>query len=184
MSGKKKKKKLEIKYSDIALNIIPFIDVFSMLTTFLLMTAVFTALGIIEVQIPFLTTAPPEKKDTERSLDVKVDMEKDWVEVTAAFTMPPINENKKKFMTNVKTWDKDLHKFMVEVKKMDPTANSVQLFTEDDVILKNITKTLDAVKLRLNTDQQFPVKAGASPGQIAEAREFLFKKVVMASVIL
>ena len=59
------------------LNIVPFIDVFSMLNTFLLMTAVFTAIGIIEVQIPFLTSAPPPKEELTRSLDVKVDMEKD-----------------------------------------------------------------------------------------------------------
>ncbi len=82
-SKKKKKRRSTIKYRDIQLNIMPFIDVFSLLNTFLLMSAVFLAVGIIEVQIPFLTTAPPDKKTDEKFCDVKVDMEKDKIEATA-----------------------------------------------------------------------------------------------------
>ena len=81
MSNKKKKKRRKkIVYRDIQLNIMPFIDVFSLLNTFLLMSAVFLSVGIIEVQIPFLTSAPPEKQD-EKFCDVKVDMEKEKIEV-------------------------------------------------------------------------------------------------------
>ena len=79
--GKKKKKKLG--YRDISLNIMPFIDVFSLLNTFLLMSAVFLSVGIIEVQIPFLTSAPPDKKQDDKSCSVKIDMSKETFEVTA-----------------------------------------------------------------------------------------------------
>jgi len=89
MSRKKKVRK--VKYRDIELNIMPFIDVFSLLNTFLLMSAVFLSIGILEVQIPFLTSAPPEKKEDSRSLEIKVDMEKTKIEVTAAYNKPPIN---------------------------------------------------------------------------------------------
>ena len=53
MSRRKKRKKAA--YNEIVLNIMPFIDVFSMLNTFLLYSAVFLAVGIIEVQIPYLS---------------------------------------------------------------------------------------------------------------------------------
>lgn len=183
MSGKKKKK-VELKYVDVQLNIMPFLDVFSLLTTFLLMTAVFTSIGVIEVQIPFLTSAPPDKKETERSLDLKVDMEKDKVEVIASWSQPPTNERKQTFQLKDKTWDRDMHNFLVDIKKSSPDTDKVQLFTEDDVIWKDITKALDAIKLRVKTDPQFPIKAGANAGEVAMAREFLFPKVTMASVML
>lgn len=183
---KKKKKRVEGKYVDVELNIVPFIDVFSMLNTFLLMTAVFTAIGIIEVQIPFLTTAPPEVPDTTRVLEVKVDMEKDQVEVTASWTRPPVDEQKKTFKINKKDIA-DMHKFLVDIKKSSPEAEKVQFFTEDDVIFQDMTMVLDAVKLRMPGDPVFPVKgksgAGA-PGVEAMAQEFLFPKITMASVML
>ncbi len=179
----KRRKRPEIKYVDVDLNIIPFIDVFSMLNVFLLMTAVFTSIGIIEVQIPFLTTAPPEHKDTERVLDVKVDMEKDKIEVTSAWTLPPLNEQKKTFKVNKKDIV-DLHKFLVDIKKTSPEADKVSFFTEDDVIWKDMSMVLDAIKLRLPTDPVFPIKAGAPKGEQAMALEFLFPKVTMSSVML
>ena len=179
----KKKKRVEIKYSDVELNIMPFIDVFSLLNTFLLMTAVFTSIGIIEVQIPFLTSAPPEHKDTERTLDVKVDMEKDKIEVSSSWSLPPVNETKKTFMLSEKTWDKDVHKMLIEIKKTSPDADKVQLFTEDDVLWQDIAKALDAIKLRQAGDPAFPSKIKTAGGQ-AMAQEFLFPKVVMASVML
>jgi biopolymer transport protein ExbD len=178
--SKRKKKRPEIKYADVELNIVPFIDVFSMLNTFLLMTAVFTSIGIIEVQIPFLTTAPPEHKDTDRVLEVKVDMEKDQVEVSSVWSQPPLNEQKKTFKVNKKDIA-DLHKFMVEIKKTSPEAEKVSFFTEDDVLFNDIASVLDAVKLRLPTDPVFATKAAPTK---PDSQEFLFPKVTMSSVML
>ena len=89
---KKKKKRKAIKYRDIELNIMPFIDVFSLLNTFLLMSAVFIAIGVLEVQIPFLSSAPPDTKDNERTLDISVDVEKEKIEVTTVWSRAPENE--------------------------------------------------------------------------------------------
>jgi len=97
--------------------------------------------------------------------------------------LPPVNEQKKTFQLSEKTWDKDVHKMLVEIKKLSPEADKVQFFTEDDVIWQDIAKALDAIKLRLPTDPAFPSKAKTAGGQ-AMAQEFLFPKVVMASVML
>lgn len=178
-----KKKRPEIKYSEVELMIVPFIDVFSMLNTFLLMTAVFTSIGIIEVQIPFLTTAPPPPKEHERVIDIKVDMEKDGVEVTSEWSQPPVDQKKQKFPVT-KAGAEDMHKFLVEIKRTSPDADKVSFFTEDDVIWKDMSMILDAVKLRQPTDPVFPLKPDATKGDAAMAQEFLFPKVTMSSVML
>lgn len=179
--GKKKKRK-SVKYKDVELNIMPFIDVFSLLNTFLLMSAVFLSIGVLEVQIPFLTSAPPDTKDTERVLDIKVDVEKDKIEVTTSWTKPPENEEKKQFDLN-KSGLAEFHKHMVNIRKANPENDKVQLFTEDDVIWKDVAAVIDAIKTRLPGDPVFAPKNG-SDTERAIAAEYVFPKVVMASVML
>ncbi len=178
----RKKKRRSIKYRDIELNIMPFIDVFSLLNTFLLMSAVFLAVGVLEVQIPFLTSAPPDKKVDERSFDVKVDMEKDKIVVTAAWSKPPINEQKKEFKVT-KEDIAALHQFLVGIRKSNPETDKISFFSEDDVLWKDIAKVLDAIKVRGPSDPVI-VPKGASDAEKAIAAEFLYPKVVMASVML
>ena len=181
MSSKKKKRK-KIKYRDIELNIMPFIDVFSLLNTFLLMSAVFLSVGILEVQIPFLTSAPPDKKPEERALEVKVEMERDHVDVTAAYSRPPVNEQKKTF----KLTKEDLgamHKFLVDIRREAPDNDKLQFFTEDDVLWKDMAHVLDAIKVRQPGDPVFTPK-NATQAEQAMASEFLYPKVIMASVML
>lgn len=178
----KKKRRRSIKYRDIELNIMPFIDVFSLLNTFLLMSAVFLSVGILEVQIPFLSSSPPEKTPEERVLEIKVDMEKEKIEVTAAYSKPPINEQKKEFRVTKEDLQA-MHKFLVDIRRTNPEADKVQFFTEDDVIWKDVARVLDAIKVRQANDPVFPTKTG-SDVEKAIASEFVFPKVVMASVML
>ena len=178
----KKRRQKPGKYRDIQLNIMPFIDVFSLLNTFLLMSAVFLSIGVIEVQIPFLTNAPPEKPTDDRVLEIKVDQSKDGVEITTSWSRPPVDEVKKQF----KTTKEDLvalHKYLVDVRKANPDADKVQYFTDDDVIWKDISHVLDAVKLKQAGDPVFPTKSN-NDIEKAIAAEFLFPKIVMASVML
>src|SRR5690606_1478091 len=113
MSRRKRRRAPQSKYKEIELNIMPFIDVFSLLTTFLLMAAVFVAIGIIEVQIPFLSTQKPDS-DPPRVLDLKVDMEKDKVTVITAYTKPPINKEEKEFKVN-EAGAKLMHDYLVSI---------------------------------------------------------------------
>lgn len=180
MSSKKKKRRKKIVYRDIQLNIMPFIDVFSLLNTFLLMSAVFLAVGVIEVQIPFLTSAPPDKKDDEKFCDVKVDMEKEKIEATAQDCKGV--DPKKEFKVT-KEDIASLHRYLVDVRRGNQDTDKIAFFTEDDVLWKDIAKVLDAIKLRQPGDPVFVSKTGTAVEQ-ALAAEFLFPKVVMSSVML
>lgn len=177
---KKIAKKKSQKYRDISLNIMPFIDVFSLLNTFLLMSAVFLSVGILEVQIPFLTTAPPDKKDEEKVCDVKVDMEKDKIEATAANCDGV--DAKKEFQVSPAS-AAELHKYMVAIRRANVETDKVSFFTDDEVTWKDIAMVLDAIKIRQQGDPVF-AKPNASDTEKAMAAEFLFPKVVMASVML
>ena len=178
----KKKRRRIVKYRDIELNIMPFIDVFSLLNTFLLMSAVFLAIGVLEVQIPFLTTQKDKDPPPTRALDVKIDMTKEGVEIVSSWTTPPVNEVKKQFKVT-KEDIQAMHKHLVELRRSYPEGDKVQFFTEDDVLWKDIATVLDAVKLRQAGDPIFASKTG-SEVEKALAAEFLYPKVVMASVML
>lgn len=175
---RRKKKRRAQGYKDIQLNIMPFIDVFSLLNTFLLMSAVFLSVGILEVQIPFLTTAKPDKED-EKSCDVKVDMMKEKIEATATDCGV---DPKREFQVS-DAGISDLHKYLVSVRRTNQETDKLQFFTDDEVIWKDIAKVLDAIKLRAPGDPVFQTKTG-SEVEKALAAEFLFPKVVMASVML
>jgi biopolymer transport protein TolR len=181
--AKRRRKRKAIKYQDIELNIMPFIDVFSLLNTFLLMSAVFLQIGIIEVQIPFLSNnVPPDKTETKRVLDVKVDMEKDMIKVISSYTKPPINQEEKRFKNSPIGYEA-LHKHMVELRTQSPETDKVQFFTEDDVIWEDMSFVLDSIKLRMPGDPIFQAE-GLSDQQRLEGETYVFPKVVMASVML
>jgi hypothetical protein len=109
-------------------------------------------------------------------------MEKTKIEVTAAYNKPPINEQKREFKVD-KADMSNLHKFLLELRRSNPEADKVQLFTEDDVVWKDIAMVLDAVKVRGPNDPVI-VPPGASELDKRLAAEFLYPKVVMASVML
>ena len=79
MGRRKKKHHGEVSTDAPELNIMPFIDIFSMLNTFLLLSAAFIGLGIIEVQIPFLSNSTEVKEKPTRFYDLKVEFEKERI---------------------------------------------------------------------------------------------------------
>ncbi|MEY4631216.1 MAG: hypothetical protein RIQ81_1336 [Pseudomonadota bacterium] len=168
--------------TDIELNIIPFIDVFSMLNTFLLFSAVFVATGIIEVQVPFLSSAPPPKDAGERSLSVKIDAEKTKVQVVTSYSKEPVNEQKFDF-PNTKDGLDEMHKKLVSIRQANPDTDKLTFFSEDDVIFENVSAILDAAKFRLSTDPVFPVK-NPKTGVMEQDQQFVFPKIVIGSVVL
>lgn len=175
----KKKKPRKIAYRDVELNIMPFIDVFSLLNTFLLMSAVFLAIGIHEVQIPFLSSDQTNKDDT-KFCSVKVDQEK--LKIEASVENCKGVDAKREFKPD-KAGLADLHRYMIEIRRNNPTTDKLQYFSEDDVLWKEMALTLDAIKLRSPSDPPLPPKSDSQADRLIAA-EFVFPKVVMASVML
>lgn len=180
MAGRRKRKMQTLEYEDAELNIMPFIDVFSVLNTFLLFSAVFIALGSIKVQIPYFTN----KQDPEppkRSLEVNVDTERDKVTLITRYTLPPINESATPFSVN-DAGIAALHDALVKVRTQSPETDLVTLFTQDDVQYETIIKIIDAIKMRKENDPVF-VAPNADEKEQAN-KNFVFPKVVMGSVVL
>jgi len=177
------KKKARPRFKEIELNVMPFVDVFSLLTTFLLMAAVFVAIGIIEVQIPFLTSEKPDSTP-QRVLDLKVDMEKDKVTVVTSYTLPPTNEVKKEYKLNPADLE-EMHLYLVGVKRKNLEVDRVSFFTDIDVKWGDMAKVLDVIKLRKYNDPIFVPKGKENDAlAVAEATAYLYPKVVFSSVML
>ncbi len=174
-------KRRQLEYKDIELNIMPFIDVFSLLNTFLLFSAVFLSIGIIEVQIPFLTNAPPPKQERTRNLQINVDIDIEKVELTTSWTAAPVNEQKQSFALNA-TGVAELHTRLVALRQQHEETDLVTVFSEDDVIYEKLTMVLDAIKFLDENDPRFREIDPRTKESHTSA--FLYPKIVMGSVML
>ena len=192
MSRKRKVRKVE--YRDVELNIMPFIDIFSMLNTFLLFTAVFLSVGILEVQIPFLSSAPPPDDPKEaREFKVAVDVSKEQIEIQTSYSMAPVQEQKFPFPNN-KDGIEQMHTKLAQIRKENPDTDKATVYSEDDVLWDSLGSVLDSVMLRFEKDPVFPVAKDALKGKEKDpkarekaenlAKVYMYPKVVMGSVML
>ncbi len=183
MSRTRRKRIHKVQYQEIELNIMPFIDVFSLLNTFLLFSAVFISLGIVQVQVPFLSNAAPPPDSKTRSLSVKVDISKQKVEVSTSYSMPPA-DNKSWTFENTVAGVAEMHNRLVSIRKDNVDLDLATVYSEDDVNYEELVRVLDSVKLRKKDD---PIIRKTSAGDDLKDRgfdDFLFPKVVMGSVML
>lgn len=172
-----RRKKKSLRYVEPELNIMPFIDVFGLLTTYLLFSAVFVSIGILEVQVPFISNAAPPEEAAKRTLEIKVDLTKDKIELTTSYSQPPRNPETSEFAANEKGIA-ELHRKLIEIKIENKDVETVTLYTDDDVKYKDLTAVLDAIKLRWEED-------GVEFADISDISTItLFPKVVLGSVIL
>ena len=179
MSRKKKKSK-QLVYEDCELNIMPFIDVFSVLNVFLLMSAAFVTLGSIKVQIPFLSNKKSDAKPT-RVLEVKVDAEKDQVTLISNYTMAPRDEKSQKYPLTEAGLE-SMRTELVRLRTSDPKLDLVTLMTEDELTYDQVIKLIDTIKTRRPTDPEIAMSS-TEPEDLKD-KGYLFPKVVMGSVIL
>lgn len=172
MSRKRRKKH---SYVDPELNIMPFIDVFGLLTTYLLFSAVFVSIGILEVQVPFISNASPPPTEAQRNLEIKVDVGLEKILLTTSWTQPPENEEKHEY-TMTEDGVGNLHRKLVELKTQNAKVEIVTLFTDDEVKYNELIKVIDSIKLRWENDGSIATDSNDTV--------HLFPKVVMGSVIL
>ena len=181
MAGRRRRRKANsIEYVDPELNIMPFIDIFSMLNTFLLFSAVFLSIGIIEIQVPFLSNAKPPKDDKPtRLIEVIVEIERLELILITRFSAPPVNEEEKKYKMD-ETGIAEFHAKIIELRSTNQDTDLVTVFTEDDVTYEQLTKVLDAIKIRKEGDPEFTITDKETGEQKPSA--FIYPKVVLGSV--
>lgn len=181
--GRRKKKKKSIRYEEVELNIMPFIDIFSMLNTFLLTSAVFMSIGMVRVQIPFLSNAAPPNEEPERELTVNIDIQKEKIELKTSYSKAPAQE---------KSWDypntedgvNELHAQLLKIRIDNPKVDKATVFSDEDVRYESLIKVLDSAKYLKEGDPPVPVVERGSAEATDEDPTFLFPKVVIGSVLL
>ena len=144
----------------------PFIDIFSLLCTFLLFTAVFVSINTHTVQIPFLTNI--KESETESSKDpinIKVNLSREKINL---FVENVDNEslNRDDIFIHSKEGITQLNNKLKKLKDKFPSVNKVNLYIDDSILYKDIIRTLDSIKYSLG-----------------DKRENLFSQIVFASVI-
>ena len=155
---------------------------FSLLTTFLLFSAVFVKIGIIEVQVPFLSNAnPPDMQKPVRDFEIKLDVRKNFLEIQTAYTQPPLEEKTMRYDLNSQGLD-DMHKKLVELRRANIKSDKIQLFADDDVKYDDLTKVLDQVKFL--KDDEPGIDTEGDQKNIDDSQRFLFQKVIMGRVMI
>lgn len=162
------------------LNIMPFIDIFSMLNTFLLVSAAFLGLGILEVQIPFLSNSPDLKDPPKRAFSIRVDIEVEQVKVTSLWTAAPEEKSEKTFKFDNADIGK-LHQEMIDLRVKVPENDKVTVYADNEVKYEQLVKVIDNVKTLKEKEPRLNI-----PGEENKtgANTFIFEKVIIGSVIL
>lgn len=182
MGRKKRKQIAQVADAMVDLNVMPFIDIFSLLCTFLLFSAVFVSIGVVEVQIPFLSNAAPPKEqkkaEDNRDLEVKVEISKKEIKLTSSFSRPPVDMSTTGYDFTESGLAK-LHSKLVSLKDANPESDKITVFIDDDVIYDEIIGALDQIQLR------YPDGSGKVTSQNNEGKNvYLFQKIVFGSVLL
>lgn len=184
MAKHKKKHKMSLAQSSCELNVMPFIDIFSLLCTFLLFSAVFISIGVIEVQVPFLTNAAPSKSNDDQKkqkfLDLTLSVSTSKIELTTKWDAEEDKKDSYTFSNNAAGL-KELHAKLLESKKTDPKTDKITIFIDDDVSYDNTIQILDHIKIKDLSSKKSPAKDSK---ENINNDEGLYPKIIFGSVIL
>jgi biopolymer transport protein TolR len=185
MAGNKKKKHKSGEAFDI--NVTPMVDMFSVLISFLLVTAVFSATGQARVDVPFLSSRAPEdnedqkeKKDPPADLNLRVENQTVELLVTPG---KPGSETQKFEYQLVEAGLDELQGKVYEIRKEDLRVDKVTLLTDESVSYEQLVDVIDALRVikphrePLVLPEGYVVPRGVS-------QEDLIHKIVLGNVIL
>jgi biopolymer transport protein TolR len=128
------------KSVDFVVNLIPTIDLMSVLTSFLLITAVWTQLARIATDqaISQNTSAPPQKQEKEKNVNILVTVDEAVMNITGdrpPKRVPRLPEDK---------YYKEVRSALRGLKERVPAESpKVMLAAEDKVQYKNIIQIMD-----------------------------------------
>lgn len=161
--------------SQVELNVMPFIDIFSLLCTFLLFSAVFVSVGIHTVQVPFISNAPaPKQASNEKpkpQVDIKVDADKTKIKLIVSVN----GKEKHEDFAFDQSGLNELHESLIKVRGKYKDEDKLSLFSDDELTYDDLIRLLDVIRIRNLT--------GPSEGSNGSDGS-LFPKVVLGSVIL
>lgn len=184
MAGKRKRKGSKPPAGAPELNIMPFIDIFSMLNTFLLVSASFIGLGIIEVQVPFLSNSPDLPQEPSRSFSIRVDIEENQVILTHQWTAEPVEKQVENYRLDEADIER-MHQDLIRLRNRVPESDKVTVYADDNVKYDRLVLVLDAIKTLKETDPPLNIpQSQDAAGRLGVRERFLYEKIVMGSVLL
>jgi Biopolymer transport protein len=133
--------------------LVPMIDIFTVLVTFLLMTAVFSRIAVVELDLPSSAAGPV----TEPSFRLEVIVRKQGFELTngkeVIAALPKVNG----------AYDlKALSEAAVSLKREHPDQDNASVLLEPDIAYDDLIQAMDAIR---STETAGP--AGAEPARVA-----------------
>ena len=181
--SRKKKHNIAPPGSSVELNVMPFIDIFSLLCTFLLFSAVFVSIGIIEVQAPFLTNAAPaeaEKKKDEKKkeLTINIDIAKENISLRSMET------DEKEIITPFLVNKEGMSQFqqaLIKLKEKYPDAEKATVFADEEIQYEDMIPVFDALKSYEISSTHGNQNSNQHIESISKA---LFPKIIIGSIIL
>lgn len=187
--GFKFKKRSSGEDGPLEINVTPMIDMFSVILSFLLMTAVFSATGIHVIQIPFLSSAPPpdvDDKDDKPVTTMTLLLDPESVKVEKGKSDASKIEEEKTFAVD-ETGLLDLQNYLYALRVEEPEFDKVTLMTDEATEYDVMIKVLDA--LRFLPEDREPIAMPAAEGPEAEAMALLhgqnlIPKIILGNVIL
>ena len=185
MSSKFKFKRRKKVAGTFEINVTPMIDMFSVMITFLLATAVFSSTGQTRVEVPFLSSKPaPTQEEVDKTplRLVTVIVENKVVKMESSLSNNSSSVQKSEFANDPRGLD-DLQAKLYQLRQQDPKFDKVTVMTELDTKYENLVNVVDAMR---------ELKAGRPP--IPNAPDFkvpvgidanaLIPKIVLGNVIL
>lgn len=124
----------------VELNITAFLNLMVILIPFLLITAVFSKLAILELNLPSATAAPSETDTPSLNLELVIrestfDIQDANVGLIRRFQRNPAHEDWRAFS-----------KLLVEIKSLYPKEERITLLLEPGIPYKTLIKVMDRVK--------------------------------------
>ena len=145
----RRKKRME---TTVELNITAFLNLMVILVPFLLITAVFSRMTILELNLPLLDSAPSDdkKEQPEKKLQLQLWVTSESITVSDAVlgSIKTIKwpENGVDSNEIEKTTWKPLRELLIELKRRFPEAKNITLLFEKNVAYKTMIAVMDRVK--------------------------------------
>lgn len=185
MAKFKIKKRSKGEGKPVELNVTPMIDMFSMLNSFLLMTAVFSSTGEVRVEVPFLSSKPPP---TQKEVDDKPEkvvtavVDNDEVKLEIGMSNNSTTVKKESYKIDPVGLD-SLQAKLYSLRQEDAKFDKVTMMTELETRYENIVKVVDAMR---------ELKPGRNPIPLPEGQKqvsgvdpnALIPKIILGNVIL
>src|SRR5262245_44538655 len=158
--------------------LVPMIDIFTVLVTFLLMTAVFSRITILELDLPSAQSTAA----ADQSFRLEVIIRKDGLELTngssTIASIPKVNGE-----YDLKT----LSQLALSLKQDYPDADDASVLPEPDIMYDNLIQVMDAIRTTEvvpgadpNAGPQTGLQAPGAPGvDLKPTRAALFTDIAV-----